>query len=150
MDECIRNGVTSTETHLPGGLNVKRRAPHLYRRLQKGFYPTIEVGNHSHERGEGEAGEVMSSPTSLVKNGVKKRIGKRDHDLAVVPRRNTPVFPGIEYLSCMAIAVSASVSLKAGHESGELIIGQRSQCVWREGGHCPVSTRQHRENRMSY
>lgn len=49
----------------------------------------------------------MSSPTGLIaKNGVKKRIGKRDHELAVVPRRNTPVFPGIEYLSCMAIAVS--------------------------------------------
>lgn len=107
MDECIRNGVTSTETHLPGGLNVKRRAPHLYRRLQKGFYPTIEVGSHSHERAEGEAGEVMSSPTALAKTG-KKRIGKRDHDLSVVPRRNTPVFPGIEYLSCMAIAVSPS------------------------------------------
>ena len=103
MDECIRNGVTSTETHLPGGLNVKRRAPHLYRRLQKGFYPTIEVGNHQ-ERREGEAGEIMSSPTALAKNG-GKRIGKRDHDLGVVPRRNTPVFPGIEYLSCMAIAV---------------------------------------------
>jgi len=103
MDECIRNGVTSTETHLPGGLNVKRRAPHLYRRLQKGFYPTIEVGNHQ-ERREGEAGEIMSSPTALAKNG-GKRIGKRDHDLGVIPRRNTPVFPGIEYLSCMAIAV---------------------------------------------
>jgi len=47
----------------------------------------------------------MSSPTALAKTG-KKRIGKRDHDLSVVPRRNTPVFPGIEYLSCMAIAVS--------------------------------------------
>jgi hypothetical protein len=107
MDECIRNGVTSTETHLPGGLNVKRRAPHLYRRLQKGFYPTIEVGNghHTHDRAEGEAGEMMSSTTALAKNGGKKRIGKRDHDLSVVPRRNTPVFPGIEYLSCMAIAV---------------------------------------------
>jgi hypothetical protein len=115
MDSCIRNGVTSTDTHLPGGLNVKRRAPHLYRRLQKGFYPTIEVGAYGHTPGAGAGGEVMSSPTSLVsKNangnggGVKKRIGKRDHDLAVVPRRTTPVFPGIEYLSCMAIAVSRS------------------------------------------
>jgi hypothetical protein len=119
MDSCIRNGVTSTDTHLPGGLNVKRRAPHLYRRLQKGFYPTIEVGAYGHTPGAGAGagggGEMMSSPTSLVsKNangnggGVKKRIGKRDHDLAVVPRRTTPVFPGIEYLSCMAIAVSRS------------------------------------------
>lgn len=117
MDSCIRNGVTSTDTHLPGGLNVKRRAPHLYRRLQKGFYPTIEVGTghggygSSGTGAEGPAGEMMSSPTSLVaKNGAtKKRIGRRDHDLAVVPRRTTPVFPGIEYLSCMAIAVYRSL-----------------------------------------
>jgi hypothetical protein len=124
MDECIRNGVTSTETHLPGGLNVKRRAPHLYRRLQKGFYPTIEVGSHSHERTEGEPGEVMSSPTALAKTG-KKRIGKRDHDLSVVPRRNTPVFPGIEYLSCMAIAVSPLFWHEAMIEGkGVLMIGE--------------------------
>lgn len=109
MDGCIRNGVTSTDTHLPGGLNVRRRAPHLYRRLQKGFYPTIEVGDPASrsEAGESPPGEVMSSPTSLVaKNGNgKKRIGRRDHQLSPVPRRTTPVFPGIEYLSCMAIAV---------------------------------------------
>jgi hypothetical protein len=85
--------------------------------LQKGFYPTIEVGDHS----EAQAGEMMSSPTGLVpKNGARKRIGKRDHELAVVPRRNTPVFPGIEYLSCMAIAVS-TVWVK---EVIILIIGQ--------------------------
>jgi hypothetical protein len=64
---------------------------------------------------------MMSSPTGLVpKNGARKRIGKRDHELAVVPRRNTPVFPGIEYLSCMAIAVS-TVWVK---EVIILIIGQ--------------------------
>ena len=34
------------------------------------------------------------------------RIGRVDHPVALVPKRTTPVFPGIEYLSCMAIAVS--------------------------------------------
>jgi hypothetical protein len=104
MDGCIRNGVTSTEPTLPGGLNVKRRAPGLYRRLQKGFYPS---GFSSSDISE-------SSPSTTGETGIKlgrdqeKRIGKLDHALGVVPRRMTPVFPGIEYLSCMAIAVSRS------------------------------------------
>lgn len=161
MDGCIRNGVTSTETHLPGGLNVRRRAPHLYRRLQKGFYPTIEVDNsnsksssHSHS-GEGPAGEVMSSSTGLVRNGnvngdgSKKRIGRRNHDLHPVPRRTTPVFPGIEYLSCMAIAVSffpqsspTLLQYPISHPSwgsSAKLVGQRSQCIRWESSNSSVS-----------
>lgn len=33
MEQCIEKGATSTETHLPGGLHVKRRAPALYQKL---------------------------------------------------------------------------------------------------------------------
>jgi L-serine deaminase len=36
MDECIRTGVSSTETTLPGRLQLRRRAPMLYRRLMRG------------------------------------------------------------------------------------------------------------------
>jgi len=36
MNACIDRGLTSTETHLPGPLNVKRRAPLLYMR-EKNF-----------------------------------------------------------------------------------------------------------------
>ena len=89
MDESIRTGVTTTEDRLPGGLEVKRRAPGLYKRLQKGFYPTMEIS----KAGEGD-------------RGLAKRVGRNDHELPMVPVRATPVFPGIEYLSCMAIAVS--------------------------------------------
>lgn len=103
MDECIRNGVTSTEPTLPGGLNVKRRAPGLYRRLQKGFYPTIEGVDGSERRMVGEA-----STMDMIKKSYKDRVGRLDHPVRMVPRRTTPVFPGIEYLSCMAIAVSLS------------------------------------------
>ncbi len=91
MDESIRTGVTTSEIQLPGGLEVKRRAPGLYKRLQKGFYPTVEVPRAG-------AGEM----------GLAKRVGRADHMLPMVPVRMTPVFPGIEYLSCMAIAVSES------------------------------------------
>ncbi len=44
MDECIRSGVSTTETTLPGRLNLRRRAPILYRRLMRGFYPGVMQG----------------------------------------------------------------------------------------------------------
>jgi L-serine deaminase len=36
MDDCIRIGVSTTETTLPGRLGLRRRAPMLYRRLMRG------------------------------------------------------------------------------------------------------------------
>lgn len=36
MDECIRTGVSTTERTLPGRLQLRRRAPMLYRRLMRG------------------------------------------------------------------------------------------------------------------
>jgi len=33
MQECTQRGISSSETHLPGGLNVRRRAPSLYNEL---------------------------------------------------------------------------------------------------------------------
>lgn len=97
MDGCIRNGVTSSDKHLPGGLNVRRRAPGLYKRLQQGFYPSVGVPRNP-SLGPGTA--VEQAP----KNG--KRTGRHGHYLELVPKHTRPVFPGIEYLSCMAIAVN--------------------------------------------
>ncbi|BEJ16940.1 hypothetical protein CspHIS471_0603410 [Cutaneotrichosporon sp. HIS471] len=97
MDSCIRAGVTTTETHLPGGLNVKRRAPGLYRRLQQGFYPSVPGPMSNDDMGTG---------TSITKPGPPPRIGRVDHPVEIVPITARPHFPGIEYLSCMAIAVN--------------------------------------------
>lgn len=41
MDDCIRTGVSSKEPTLPGRLGLRRRAPMLYRRLMRGFYPGV-------------------------------------------------------------------------------------------------------------
>ncbi|KAJ4494235.1 serine dehydratase alpha chain-domain-containing protein [Lentinula lateritia] len=41
MDECIQTGVTTNATTLPGRLGLRRRAPILYRRLMRGFYPGV-------------------------------------------------------------------------------------------------------------
>ena len=89
MDECIRNGITSGEQVLPGGLQVKRRAPSLYRRMQA---PTT-------------ARDPADTTSSLETVPTATQIGRVDHLLGLVPKRSTSVFPDIEYLSCMAIAV---------------------------------------------
>lgn len=39
MDDCIRTGVSSAEEKLPGRLGLRRRAPLLYRRLMRGYFP---------------------------------------------------------------------------------------------------------------
>lgn len=41
MDDCIRTGVSAKESTLPGRLGLRRRAPMLYRRLMRGFYPGV-------------------------------------------------------------------------------------------------------------
>ncbi|KAF8899655.1 serine dehydratase alpha chain-domain-containing protein [Gymnopilus junonius] len=41
MDECIRTGVSTSERTLPGRLGLRRRAPMLYKRLMRGFYPGV-------------------------------------------------------------------------------------------------------------
>ncbi|KAH7105821.1 serine dehydratase alpha chain-domain-containing protein [Auriculariales sp. MPI-PUGE-AT-0066] len=56
MDECIRSGVSSGEAHLPGRLRLRRRAPALYRRLMRGFYPGVNAPL--------AAGPALPSPSS--------------------------------------------------------------------------------------
>lgn len=42
MAECIHNGSVTTHTILPGGLQVQRRAPRLYQKLQKAGDPKLD------------------------------------------------------------------------------------------------------------
>lgn len=101
MDSCIREGVTSQETHLPGGLNVKRRAPALYKRLMRGLYPQFPEGTLSSSKplasGKGD-GLVPLRPGMTFR-------GRRDHPLPPVPPRKTS-FPAMEALSTYAMAVN--------------------------------------------
>ncbi|KAI0641877.1 L-serine ammonia-lyase [Trametes meyenii] len=68
MDDCIRSGVSSAEEKLPGRLGLRRRAPMLYRRLMRGFYPGLAAPTLP-QLGSGEhammsAGRI-SSPDGL-------------------------------------------------------------------------------------
>ncbi|KAJ7604046.1 L-serine ammonia-lyase [Mycena polygramma] len=126
MDECIRNGVSSTETTLPGRLQLRRRAPMLYRRLMRGFYPgiaspltspritggfaspnsaidapTAGLPTHSDVTIDPDAPTRLRSPVSRP----ARVIGQFDHAVLPMPPRKT-VIPAMDFLSCYAIAVN--------------------------------------------
>ncbi|KAF9517753.1 hypothetical protein BS47DRAFT_439273 [Hydnum rufescens UP504] len=156
MDECIRTGVSTTEETLPGRLQLKRRAPALYRcrpaailiaivlfltisnrRLMKGFYPAIYAPS-SNPAIAAPTPDISDShldvinPTAAlnpmsaraapqVTNGsdrppasvtptipsMRRKLvrGKLDHPIPPMPTRKAS-FPGIDFLSCYAIAVN--------------------------------------------
>ena len=63
MDDCIRTGVSTSEKTLPGRLRLQRRAPMLYKRLMRGFYPALSSsfpGYQQISEGERASGEIGS------------------------------------------------------------------------------------------
>ncbi|KAI7871718.1 L-serine ammonia-lyase [Spinellus fusiger] len=104
MDESIRHGVmASPQEFLPGGLNVRRRAPALYSKLLKGLY-----------------GPVATQPT-YMDNQIPLPASQTPHaspscspvpslplSLSVLPKRQRKRFflPALDYLSVYAIAVN--------------------------------------------
>ncbi|KAF9490162.1 hypothetical protein BDN71DRAFT_1454881 [Pleurotus eryngii] len=76
MDECIHTGVSSSERTLPGRLGLRRRAPMLYRRLMRGFYPGVSQPTLPAIAGAtAPPSEVISPPntegdTDLYEDGV--------------------------------------------------------------------------------
>ncbi|KAK4048039.1 hypothetical protein OIV83_005073 [Microbotryomycetes sp. JL201] len=131
MDSSIRDGVSSTDERLPGRLKVRRRAPALYRRLFKGFFPSL-TPTSGHSAALGRPGQSSGSKqdalppseltgsTSLTRSAsqhsnasssLPKRsraplvVGDFEHELEPVPWKKE-VFPGIDFLSCYAIAVN--------------------------------------------
>ncbi|BGP55479.1 hypothetical protein JCM8202v2_003083 [Rhodotorula sphaerocarpa] len=123
MDASIHAGVSSQDPTLPGRLNVRRRAPHLYRRLFKGFYPslippsaapadpelsppppsstqplTLAHGFNYHSSSSTSAATHHRPNAPLV-------VGSFEHPLPPTPRTKGQ-FPSIDWLSCYAIAVN--------------------------------------------
>ncbi|KZS94390.1 L-serine ammonia-lyase [Sistotremastrum niveocremeum HHB9708] len=128
MDECIRTGVTTAERTLPGRLGLRRRAPALYRRLMRGFYPGISSSGPSLiTSGDTISGSIEGPPGSQHEEARKEDvdddssfsggrsiasgarparvIGALDHAILPMPPRKT-VFPAMDFLSCYAIAVN--------------------------------------------
>ncbi|KAI9440489.1 serine dehydratase alpha chain-domain-containing protein [Lactarius indigo] len=124
MDDCIRSGVHTHETTLPGRLRLRRRAPMLYRRLMRGFYPGLSAPHiQAIEGGDRPAGAIgapdsdlhssdPSSATQPASNLVGSRhshparvVGSFDHPMLPEPPRKTMI-PAMDFLSCYAIAVN--------------------------------------------
>ncbi|RXW23979.1 hypothetical protein EST38_g1890 [Candolleomyces aberdarensis] len=124
MDECIHTGVSSQETTLPGRLGVRRRAPMLYRRLMRGFYPGIatpaftsigagmpsaSIESPLSERTESTPGSPGAKATTggplLASSKPPLVIGSFNHAILPMPPRKT-VIPAMDFLSCYAIAVN--------------------------------------------
>ncbi|KAG8220910.1 serine dehydratase alpha chain-domain-containing protein [Butyriboletus roseoflavus] len=125
MDNCIRVGVTTTEMTLPGRLGLQRRAPMLYRRLMRGFYPGIGIpsvqlivpGSTPHslsaidapESTEAAAPPNQGQQESVISRSTQTRAprvtGSFDHPVLPVPPRKTMI-PAVDFLSCYAIAVN--------------------------------------------
>ncbi|KAG1769496.1 serine dehydratase alpha chain-domain-containing protein [Suillus placidus] len=126
MDDCIRSGVSTAEKTLPGRLGLRRRAPMLYKRLMRGFYPGIAAPNLqligsvsaasvgaidapesdprflSYADGSDGRGEVSASGKMPRAPWVT---GSFDHAILPMPPRKTMI-PAVDFLSCYAIAVN--------------------------------------------
>ncbi|KAJ3505810.1 hypothetical protein NLJ89_g7224 [Agrocybe chaxingu] len=133
MDECIRTGVSTSERTLPGRLGLRRRAPMLYRRLMRGFYPGVAAPERQAIGAGNWASEVITGPEEENGNGNPSRngngngegkkngkvrvvssptsaraprvTGSFDHAILPMPPRRT-VIPAMDFLSCYAIAVN--------------------------------------------
>ncbi|KAG1791690.1 serine dehydratase alpha chain-domain-containing protein [Suillus plorans] len=126
MDDCIRSGVSTAEKTLPGRLGLRRRAPMLYKRLMRGFYPGIAtpdlqlIGSASTPPVaaiDAPESDIQSSPYadgSDGRGGVRASgknthapwvTGSFDHAILPMPPRKTMI-PAVDFLSCYAIAVN--------------------------------------------
>lgn len=124
MDDCIRSGVHTRETTLPGRLGLRRRAPMLYRRLMRGFYPGLSTPHLKAIEGENQPGGAIDVPSSdsrpndpssvtsrtggfrsPVRSHAARVVGSFDHPLLPEPPRKTMI-PAMDFLSCYAIAVN--------------------------------------------
>ncbi|KAJ1990036.1 hypothetical protein GGI25_002358 [Coemansia spiralis] len=119
MDDSIRRGCLSTNTKLPGRLNVHRRAPRLYQNLMRGIYgatgsnqgtllqpqsPAISdaVQNLTPGTSDRTIGSGLSGPTSLTST-------QRTELTGVFQQRRPArrlLLPQLDYLSVYAIAVN--------------------------------------------
>ncbi|KAJ3839580.1 serine dehydratase alpha chain-domain-containing protein [Lentinula raphanica] len=133
MDDCIQTGVTAQAPTLPGRLGLRRRAPILYRRLMRGFYPGVMSPSHNARIEAGPALNIGSSgsigapninedesvppksnstlgarrvnPASPNARRAPRVTGAFDHPLLPEPPKKTMI-PAVDFLSCYAIAVN--------------------------------------------
>ncbi|KAJ3323982.1 hypothetical protein HDV06_000958 [Boothiomyces sp. JEL0866] len=94
MDESIRNGISSNEEFLPGGLKVKRRAPALHRKLMGGL---AEYAGFS-------SAPINGRPaTALTKKEIASSKALAAGHTLIRPNRS---LPALDWISLYALAVN--------------------------------------------
>ncbi|MBW0488434.1 hypothetical protein O181_028149 [Austropuccinia psidii MF-1] len=129
MDASIKQGVCSKEEVLPGGLKVKRRARNLYRRLHRGFFPSVsDISSHQApalsftkpnllEKSQDDPIPPAHNKNTLTPDSnvtIQHRgstrsplviRGRFEHEIQPITPRRTSL-PSMDFLSCYAIAVN--------------------------------------------
>ncbi|TPX61827.1 L-serine ammonia-lyase [Powellomyces hirtus] len=101
MDKSIENGCLAGDNEvLPGGLKVPRRAPGLYRKLQRGFFGGPKVGMPRSSDSKAPV-QATTSRTQAISQYQKDGI-----ELLKKRRRKRMVSPALDFLSAYAIAVN--------------------------------------------
>jgi L-serine deaminase len=124
MDESIREGVQAPlNTTLPGSLKLRRRAPQLYQRLNRGLYPETlkpstpapqlaEPSTQAAIGGTTEQSTAVANVSTPIRR-LRRRLpheaprihGSPMHPVSVSPVRNSTL-PAMDYLTVYAIAVN--------------------------------------------
>lgn len=114
----IRRVLRTEDPTLPGRLQVRRRAPGLYRRLFKGFYPSLIPPSAAPPDSQLPPPPSATQPLTLAhgfnhhaplaaagSTSPRLVVGSFEHPLPPTPRTKGQ-FPSIDWLSCYAIAVN--------------------------------------------
>ncbi|KAJ3173662.1 hypothetical protein HDU88_002751 [Geranomyces variabilis] len=111
MDKSIENGCLGDDkTVLPGGLKVPRRAPGLYRKLQRGFYGGPRLVKTATSQEPPSASPSTASATNVSvrqqRSMVPSQYQRDGVELLKKRRRKRMVSPALDFLSAYAIAVN--------------------------------------------
>ncbi|KAJ2083633.1 hypothetical protein H4R24_000691 [Coemansia sp. RSA 988] len=109
MDDSIRRGCLSSESKLPGRLNVNRRAPRLYQNLMRGIYDSTGHGAISAAKNPmiSDGSSFSATAPSILETTLTSM--QRNELLGVFKKKQRirrPHLPHIDYLSVYAIAVN--------------------------------------------
>ncbi|PLW11646.1 hypothetical protein PCANC_21648 [Puccinia coronata f. sp. avenae] len=98
MDDSIKQGVCSEEDVLPGRLRVKRRARNLYRRLHRGFFPSVsDISTSPPPRLSFTKPNILPTPNenhpvmSDVARSTTTEGSPRDPSCVLTPESNTTI-----------------------------------------------------------
>jgi L-serine deaminase len=118
MDESILEAVQAPpDSVLPGSLKLHRRAPALYRRLNRGLYPTSTNPSGAADGNPASSGTATQAidqqsnhkHVALTRKQFQRAPtyvhGAMDHPIAPAPLRRT-TFPAMDHLTVYAMAVN--------------------------------------------